>query len=129
MDVVPLLASLEPLGADADLRPALALLAARDVELEPALLNASRRRAMLLFAARGGPHHELELDGRAVTALAADVDGAGLRVALAEGLDALAPDAASYPQIAAAIDELRADADLALRAWACAVLAEELAED
>ena len=39
MDVAPLLASLESLGADVDVRPALALLAARDYELDPERLN------------------------------------------------------------------------------------------
>jgi hypothetical protein len=129
VDVAPLLASLESLGADVDVRPALALLAARDYELDPERLNPPVRRAMLLLAAGGDPHREPEVDGRAATALADDVDAPALRDALAGGLDALVPDAAPHPRIAAAIAALRADSDLAVRAWACAILAEELEAD
>jgi|SRR5437868_8452026 hypothetical protein len=126
LDVAPLLASLEPLGADTDLRPALALLAARDYEPDSARVAGAIRRAMLLLAAGGDPHRELELDGRAVTSLAAELDAPELRAALGRGLGALALAAAAYPSVAAAVAELEAGAELAVRAWACALLAEEL---
>jgi hypothetical protein len=126
VDLAPLLASLEPLGADTDLRPALALLAARDYEPEQERVNAALRRAMLLLAAGGDPHRELELDGRAATSLAAELDAPALRAALVRGLGALVPAAAAYPGVAAAVTELQADSELAVRAWACALLAEEL---
>jgi hypothetical protein len=126
MDVVPLLASLEPLGGETDLRPALALLATRDFEPDVQTLNAGVRRAMFVLAAGGDPHRELELEGRAVTTLAADVDDEPLRRALSHGLADVAPAAAAFPQVAAAVEELRADGSLAVRAWACARLAEEL---
>ena len=125
MDVTPLLASLERLGADTDLRPALALLAARDYEPERAAVNAAVRRAMLLLAAGGDPHRDLELDGRAATSLAGEVDEPGLRTALAEGLASIAA-ASPGPAVSVALAELRSDADVAVRAWACALLAEEL---
>jgi hypothetical protein len=126
VDVVPLLASLEPLGGETDLRPALALLAARDFEPEPGALNACVRRAMFVLAAGGDPHRDLDVDGRAVATLAADVDDEGLRRALADGVTELEPQAASLPYVAAALAELRGDAALAVRAWACALLAEVL---
>ncbi|HEY3207723.1 MAG TPA: hypothetical protein VGJ58_12285, partial [Gaiellaceae bacterium] len=74
MDVTALLESLDAVGAETDLRPAVALLAARDLELEPDELTAARRRALLLLAAGGDPHRGLVLDGRAVTALADELD-------------------------------------------------------
>jgi hypothetical protein len=126
VDVAPLLASLEPFGADTDLRPALALLAARDYEPEQERVSGAVRRAMLLLAAGGDPHRELELEGRAVSSLAAELDAPALRAALGRGLGALALAAATYPSVTAAVSELQADAELAVRAWACALLAEEL---
>jgi len=129
VDLVPLFVSLEPVGVEVDLRPALALLATRDLELDAAELRAGLRRSMLLLAAGGDPRRELELDGRAVSSFAAEVDRPQLREALAGGLDALAPKAAPFPNVAAAVAELRRDPELAIRAWACALLAEALDEE
>ena len=126
MDVGPLLASLEPHAGETDLRPAIALLAARDFTPEPESLNAPVRRAMFVLAAGGDPHRDLDVDGRAVATLAADVDGDELRDALAGGLASLEAEAAPFPTVAATVAQLRADSDLAVRAWACALLAEEL---
>jgi hypothetical protein len=125
VEVTPLLASLERLGAETDLRPALALLAARDYEPDRAALNAAVRRAMLLLAAGGDPQRELELDGRAATSLADEIDEPGLRTALTEGLAWIAA-ASPGPAVSAAVAELRSDGEAAVRAWACALLAEEL---
>src|SRR5256885_13975425 len=113
-------------GAKPDFRPALALLAAPEPLVDPEELTPALRRAMLLLAAGGDPHRELELDGRAVTSLAAELDAPELRAALGRGLGALALAAAAYPSVAAAVSELQAGAELAVRAWACALLAEEL---
>ena len=124
-----MLESLEAVGAETDLRPAVALLAARDLELEPEELNAARRRALLLLAAGGDPHRGLVLDGRAVTALADELDRPGRRETLDEALEALASDAAPFPSVARAVSALRSDSSLAWRAYACALLAEELEED
>jgi hypothetical protein len=129
VDVTALLESLDAVGAETDLRPAVALLAARDLELEPDELTAARRRALLLLAAGGDPHRGLVLDGRAVTALADELDTPGRRAELAEGLEALAYDAVPFPSLAKAVSALRSDPSLAWRAYACALLAEELDED
>ena len=84
---------------------------------------------MLLLAAGGDPHRALELDGRAVTALAAELDGPERRTALARGLEAVRADAAGLPTVEAALDLLLGDADLAWRAYAAGLLGEELAGD
>jgi hypothetical protein len=117
---------LDEAGVDTDVRPALALLAARDFVIEPNELGPALRRAMLLLAAGGDPHRELDLDGRAVTALAAELDRAERRAEVSRGLEALRGDAAGLGNVGSALDELLLDAGLAWRAYACALLAEEL---
>ena len=123
-----LLASLEAVGGETDLRPALALLSGRELEIPAEELNPARRRALLLLAAGGDPHRGLVLDGRAVTALAEELDRPGRRADLAHGVDGLASEAGDFPRVSAALTELAADRDRAWRAFACALLAEELEE-
>ena len=117
---------LDEAGAEADIRPALALLAGRDLVIEANQLGPPLRRAMLLLAAGGDPHRELELDGRAVTALAAELDRPELRAEVSRGLEALREDAAGLPNVSPALEELLLDAGLAWAAYACALLADEL---
>src|SRR4051794_41455142 len=69
-------------GPEDDALPVLAYAAGLDIDLGPDGPGAVRR-AVLLLAAGGDPLRGLELDGRAVTALAADLDDAGRRVELA----------------------------------------------
>jgi hypothetical protein len=126
MDVAALLASLEKLGDETDLRPALALLAARDLDIPAAEFGPARRRAILLLAAGGDPHRGLVLDGRAVTALAAELDRPERRGELERGIGELSAEAAGFPHVAAALAELAGDGDLAWCAYACALLAEEM---
>jgi hypothetical protein len=123
MDVAGVLRMLDE--ADADIRPALALLAAPETIVEPDELNPALRRAMLLLAG-GDPHRELELDGRAVTALAAELDQPERRAKLSRGLEALRPEAAGFSRVSPALEVLLLDASLAWRAYACALLADEL---
>ena len=124
--VRPVLRRLEQSGADVDLRPALALLAGRDVELDEEELNAARRRAMLLLAAGGDPHGGLALEGRAVTALADDLETDDRRAALANAVASLRDQAAGLQWVAAALDAMVRDERSAWRSFACALLAEEL---
>jgi hypothetical protein len=112
-------------AADTDIRPALALLAGRDVVIEPDELGPALRRAMLLLAAGGDPHRELDLDGRAVTALAAELDRPDRRAEVSRGLEALRGDAAGLANVSSALEELLLEAGLAWRAYACALIAEE----
>jgi hypothetical protein len=104
----------------------LALVAGSEVELPEDELNSSLRRAMLLLAAGGDPHRELELHGRAVTALAGDLDLPERRTQLAEKLATLRAPAGGLPLVEGALARLLADQDLAWQAFACAVLAHEL---
>ena len=127
----PLMASgvlqmLDKAGAETDVRPALALLAARDLVIDPNELGPPLRRAMLLLAAGGDPHRELELDGRAVTALAAELDRPERRAEVSRGLEALREEAAGLANVSPALEELLLNAGLAWSAYACALLADEL---
>jgi hypothetical protein len=122
-----LLANLE--GGDADLPTSLAYLAGTVVELDADELQAALRRAELLLAAGGDPRRELEPDGRAVTALADDLDAEAARAQLREALARLAADADGLPGVSAVLAALLDDDDLAWRAFACARLAEALSDE
>jgi hypothetical protein len=111
---------------ETDLRPPLALLAGQDLELDEDELRGARRRAMFLLAAGGEPERGLVLDGRAVTALAGELDRPERRKALGAALVALREPVAGLPRVTAALDELLADDGLAWRALGCALLAEEV---
>jgi hypothetical protein len=113
-------------GGDVEGLVSLALAAGSDIELPEDELNAAVRRSVLLLAAGGDPTRELELDGRAVTALAADLDAPARRNELAGGLAGLRRPAAGLPLVEGALARLSADSELAWRSFACALLAHEL---
>jgi hypothetical protein len=113
-------------GGDVEGLVSLALAGGSDIELPEDELNAAVRRSVLLLAAGGDPTRELELDGRAVTALAADLDAPARRNELAAGLAGLRRPAAGLPLVEGALARLSADSDLAWRSFACALLAHEL---
>jgi len=120
-------AQLEQLEAsDLDLHVVLAWLVREDVGLDEDELNGARRRAMFVLAAGGDPHRDLELNAVAAERLAAELDAPGRRRELDAALAAL--DTSGLPRVAAAVEELRADPELAWRALALALLADELAE-
>jgi hypothetical protein len=106
----------------------LAWIAGAELPINEDEVRGSVRRAMLLLASGGDPHRALELDGRAVTALAAELDRPGRRQALAGSLEALRADATGLPVAEAALDALLEDPDLAWRAYAAGLLGEELAD-
>ena len=116
-------------ATERDAFPALALLGGHGVALDEDELRASRRRALLLLATGGDPRRGLELDGRAVRALAEDLDNQGARDELEAGLSRLLAAAEGLPRAARALATLRSDGDLAWRSFACALLAEELEEE
>ena len=128
MDVGSALAQFERAGAEADLRPALALLGGRELELDDVEVQPVVRRALLLLAASGDPHAGLELDGRAVTALANELFRPDRVTEVERGLRALRANADALPAVASALDELLDDPALAWRAYAYALLAEQLDE-
>jgi len=113
-------------GAQEEGYVSLALSAGSDIELPEEELNAALRRAVLLLAAGGDPHRELELNGRAVTALAGDLDRPERRMQLEQKLAGLRRPAAGLPLVEGALARLLADRDLAWQSFACAVLAHEL---
>src|SRR4030081_3229633 len=76
-------------GELGDPLPVLAYIAGQAVEIDEEDLNGCRRRALLLVAAGGDPHRDLDVDDRAVKALAADLYNDERRVALVRALDAL----------------------------------------
>lgn len=107
----------------------LASVAGADVELDEDELHGATRRALLLLAAGGDPSRGLDLNGPAVRSLADDLDDPSRRAALERGLDALRVDAVGLRHVSEALHELAAAADLAWRAYACALLAEALGDE
>ena len=103
--------------------------AGRTVPLDAGEARAVVRRALLLHAAGGDALRPYELDGRAVLAVAGELDAPERRAELARGLDRLRGDAVGLPSLEGVLDTLVADSDLAWRAYACAVLLEGLEED
>jgi hypothetical protein len=115
-------------GELGDPLPVLAYLAGRSVRLDEADLNGARRRALLLVAAGGDPHRELDVDDRAVKAIAADLHTQERRDELARAIDALVLRVRDRPVAREAALFLAGDVDLAWRLFALALLAEELGE-
>jgi hypothetical protein len=126
------LEDLEAAGLDprsGELLVVLCWLVAADVGIDEATLNAARRRALLVLAAGGDPHRELDPDSVAAGRLAAELDSPGRRRALAAALDGLAGEAEGLPRVTVALETLRAEPDLAWRSFALALLADELADE
>jgi hypothetical protein len=115
-------------GELGDPLPVLAYLAGQAVRLDDAELNGARRRALLLVAAGGDPHRELDVDDRAVKAVAADLHTQERRDELARSIDDLVLRVRELPVAREAALFLAGDVDLAWRLFALALLAEELAE-
>ncbi len=121
------LAALEAMG-DEERWTSLAYLAGQQVELDADELKGALRRAMLLLAAGGDPHRELTLDGRAVLALANELDGPSRREQLRSALASLRGLGEGRPAIAEALVVLSEDPEIAWRCFAAALLAAELAD-
>jgi hypothetical protein len=120
------LEQLEAAELDDVLAP-LVWLAIDDVPIDAGELKAARRRAMLVLAAGGDPHRELELETPAVERLAAELDSPERRAALT---DALArADATGLPRVEKALLTLQNDAELAWRLFALVLVADELADE
>jgi hypothetical protein len=107
----------------------LCFVAGRNVTIDAHELNAALRRSELLLATGGDPRRPLELYGRAVTALAEDLDEPTSRADLAAGLEALRPEIEGLRGAGEALRLLTRDPDLAWQCFAMALLAEELAGD
>ena len=125
--VFALLARIEA-GELGDAPTIVAYVAGRRVELPPGELNEAGRRAVLLLAAGGDPRRDLQVDDRAVKALAVDLHDEQHRAALGAGLDELALLGRDLPRVREAVLFLAADIDLAWRLYALGLLAEYLGE-
>lgn len=126
-----LAAVLAPLAdADEDERlVAIAYVGGRDLAIDEGELSAAIRRSQLLLATGGDPRRALELHGRAVVALADDLDAEDRRAALQAGLALLSQPLAALPELTETLTRLRGDDDLAWRAYAGALLADSLSDD
>ena len=113
-------------GRQDELLPAVAWLAGREVPLDADELHGAQRRAVLLLAAGGDPGRGLDLNGRAVTALAAELDDPNRRDELRRGLELLRAEAGGLPAMCGALSTLLGDPELAWRAFACGQLADAL---
>jgi hypothetical protein len=112
-----------------DLAVTVAYAAGRAVAIDETELAGARRRAIFVLAAGGDPHRPLDLRARAVETLAADLDDVSARGELQAALRAAAANADGLPRVAEAVHGLLGNPDRAWRAFACALLAEELAEE
>jgi ADP-ribose pyrophosphatase YjhB (NUDIX family) len=119
------LAGGEPVEAEASLM----LLAGQAVPVDEDELRGARRRAVELLAAGGDPRRDLDPQGRAVAALAEDLDEPSRRAALADGIASLRALVTGLPVLTRRLDALSADDALAWSWFACTVLAEELLEE
>jgi hypothetical protein len=115
-------------GELGDPLPVLAYIAGQGVEIDDEDLNGARRRALLLVAAGGDPHRELDIDDRAVKALAADLYTDERRRQLGRSIDALVLRVRERRAAREAALFLAADVELAWRLFSLALLAEELGE-
>jgi hypothetical protein len=115
-------------GEEPEVEVSLTVLAGESVPLDEAELNGARRRAVELLATGGDPRRQLGPEGRAVTALAADLETPERRSALMAALVGLRPSVSGLDRVSARLERLIADEEAAWRWFACTMLAEELTE-
>ena len=128
----PRLEELDAAGLDprsGELLVVLTWLVLDDVVVDDADRKAALRRAMLVLAAGGDPHRELDHDTVAAVRLADELDAPERRATLAEALAGLAAEAAGLEPVSEALATLQAEPDLAWRTLALALLADELADE
>jgi len=106
-----------------------ASVAGRELQHDPDELRGAGRRAVLVLAAGGDPSRGLDFDGPAVIGLASELDVPERREALEDGLFRLLELARGLPHLSEAVRGLLAARDLAWRAYACSLLADQLGED
>ena len=116
-------------GTAEEAEAVLSLIAGRDVELDPEEVRGAQRRGVQLLAAGGDPQRRLDVEGRAVVAVAEDLDSPGRRAVLDAGLEGLRETAAGLPNVLERIDAMAREPDAAWRWFALTILAEELSPD
>ncbi len=107
----------------------LATVAGRDVHLDADEARGAARRALLLLSTGGDPSRGLDLHGRAVASLADDLRTVDRQIALEEGVKELRVQAEGLPHVSEALHALVEAPDVAWRAYAAGVLAQELEGD
>lgn len=107
----------------------LASVAGRDVHVDEAEARAAARRALLLLSTGGDPARGLDLHGRAVTGMADDLRSVDRQLALEDGVRQLRVEAEGLPHVSEALHALAQTPDVAWRAYAAALLVEELGGD
>jgi hypothetical protein len=113
-------------ASDLDLGVTIAWLVRDDVRFDEQELNAARRRAMLVLAAGGDPHRDLQPDAVAAERLASELDSPERRQELHAALARL--DTTGLPRVDEAVKTLRSDPETAWRTLALALLADELSD-
>jgi hypothetical protein len=107
----------------------LASVAGAEVPLDGKERAGAVRRALLLLAAGGDPSRGLDLGGRAVCALATELDEPKRHEILASALAEIASEAQGLPHVSEALRGLVDAPDVAWRAYACSLLADALGAD
>jgi hypothetical protein len=107
----------------------LASVAGAEVRLDGEERAGAVRRALLLLAAGGDLNRGLDLGGRAVRALATDLEDPERREMLASALARIASEAQGLPHVSEALRGLLDAPDVAWRAYACSLLAAALGAD
>jgi hypothetical protein len=96
------------------------------IQVEQEDVRGAARRALFLLSAGGDPERGLDLHGRAVSAMADDLRTVDRQLALEGGLRQLRLEARGLPHVSEAIHGLSDAPDIAWRAYAASLLAEEL---
>jgi len=104
----------------------LASVAGSEIALDADERHGATRRALLLLAAGGDPSRGLDLNGRAVAALADDLRDVDRQRALEDGLRELRQDSTGLPHVSEAVRALLAAPDIAWRAYAASLLVEDI---
>jgi hypothetical protein len=110
-----------------ELQVVLCWLVQGQIRIDDDELNAARRRAMFVLAAGGDPHRDVGVDSIAAERLGDELDTPERRAQLTAALEGL--PAEDLRSVAAAVDALCADPELAWRSFALSLLADELADE
>jgi hypothetical protein len=128
----PRLEELEASGLDArsaELLTVLVWLVVGQVSIDDAERKSALRRALLVLAAGGDPHRDLDHDAVAVERLAAELDTPERRSRLGTALRALAAGAEGLPVVSESLATLLGEPELAWRTYALALLADEVSDE
>jgi hypothetical protein len=106
----------------------LAAAAGQKVQVGQDELHGAARRALLLLSAGGDPERGLDLNGRAVKALANDLRTVDRQLVLEEGVADLRLQAQGLPHVSEAVQALAQAPDVVWRAYAASLLAEKLGD-